>query len=293
MFTAIARTGRFLATHPLTREDKLAAFGRFAGWQVRSRLFSEVVVPWIAGTRLVIRRGMAGATGNVYCGLHEFAEMAFVLHLLRPGDLFADVGANVGGYTVLAAGVRRARVVAIEPGRRAHAALTRNVALNRLSDRVRTAPVALGDAIGTLFFSTGHDATDHVSSEAGDAHERVPQTTADALFADEAPLAMKLDVEGYEAAVLAGGRAVLADPGLRALIVELNGSGHRYGFDDQRTHRALLDLGFLAYAYDPRTRALTGRKVPAGENTLYVREPDWVRQRLETAPPFTVLGRQL
>lgn len=292
MFAALARTGRFLATHPLTRERRLAAFGRFARWQVRSRLRPEVVVPWIGPTRLLVRRGMAGATGNVYCGLHEFAEMAFVLHLLRSGDLFADVGANIGGYTVLAAGVRRARVVAVEPGRRAQAALARNVALNRLSDLVRIAPVALGDAIGTLAFSTGHDATDHVSSRVTEAHERVPQTTADALFADEAPLAMKLDVEGYEAAVLAGGRAVLGAPGLRALIVELNGSGHRYGFDDQRTHRTLLDRGFVACDYDPRTRGLTTRHVRSGENTLYVREADWVRHRLETAPPFTVLGRQ-
>jgi hypothetical protein len=36
------------------------------------------------------------ATGNLYVGLHEFEEMAFLLHFLRRGDLFADVGANVG-----------------------------------------------------------------------------------------------------------------------------------------------------------------------------------------------------
>ena len=45
---------------------------------------------------------MHGVTGNVYCGLHDFAEMSFMLHLLRAGDLFADIGANVGSYTVLA-----------------------------------------------------------------------------------------------------------------------------------------------------------------------------------------------
>jgi Met-10+ like-protein len=87
---------------------------------------------------------MHGATGNIYCGLHEFAEMAFTLHLLRPGDLFADIGANVGSYTVLAAGVCGARVVAVEPGPAAGAALAKNIALNRLGDRVSVAAVALG-----------------------------------------------------------------------------------------------------------------------------------------------------
>lgn len=47
---------------------------------------------------------MRGATGNVYVGLHEFESMGFVLHVLRSSSAFIDVGANVGAYTVLAAG---------------------------------------------------------------------------------------------------------------------------------------------------------------------------------------------
>jgi hypothetical protein len=63
-----------------------------------------VVVPFVGDTRLLVARGMRGATGNVYVGLHEFEEMAFALHALRPSSRFIDVGANVGSYTVLAAG---------------------------------------------------------------------------------------------------------------------------------------------------------------------------------------------
>lgn len=47
---------------------------------------------------------MTGATGNWYCGLQEYEDMSFVLHALRPGDLFVDVGANIGSYSILAAG---------------------------------------------------------------------------------------------------------------------------------------------------------------------------------------------
>jgi FkbM family methyltransferase len=165
--SAIVRTGRFIASHPLTRDRKLAAFARFARWQVESRLRSEVVVPWVAGTRLAVRRGMHGATGNIYCGLHEFTEMAFILHLLRAGDLFADIGANVGSYTVLAAGVRGARVVAVEPGCAARVALAQNIALNRLGDRVSVQAVALGASVGRLAFSTGQDTTNHRLEQKG------------------------------------------------------------------------------------------------------------------------------
>ena len=53
---------------------------------------------------------MAGATGNIYVGLHEFAEMAFLLHLLRPEDLFGDIGANIGQFAIQ---MRRAQPNAI------------------------------------------------------------------------------------------------------------------------------------------------------------------------------------
>jgi predicted RNA methylase len=58
---------------------------------------------------------MTGATQKIYCSLQEFEDMALLLHVLRPGDLFVDVGANVGSYTILAAGVCGANVISIEP----------------------------------------------------------------------------------------------------------------------------------------------------------------------------------
>lgn len=293
MLAAIVRTGRFIASHPLTRDRKLAAFARFVRWQVESRLHSEVVVPWIAGTRLAVRRKMHGVTGNIYCGLHEFTEMAFILHLLRAGDLFADIGANVGSYTVLAAGVCGARVIAVEPGSAAGAALAKNIALNGLGDRVSVQSVAVGASVGELAFTMGQDTTNHVSRESDGARQQVRQTTADLLFTDETPLAMKLDVEGYEAAVLAGAGATLGDPRLKALIVELNGGGSRYGFVDQQTHRSLLQCGFAAYNYNPMSRLLAARDGISGQNTIYIRDTDWVRYRLTTAPSFKVLDKDV
>src|SRR5579863_4327451 len=130
--TALVNLASFIVGHPLTHDRKLQAFGRFARWQVTSRLQREVVVPWIEGTHLAVRRGMTGATGNIYCGLHEFEDMAFLLHFLRPDDLFVDIGANIGSYTILASGVRRARTIAFEPDPVTFAALSRNIALNAL-----------------------------------------------------------------------------------------------------------------------------------------------------------------
>ena len=107
---SIIATLRFLATHPLTARYPAGAFWRYGRWQIESRLRPEVEVDWIEGTKLVARNGMTGATGNIYCGLHEFADMAFVIQMLRPGDLFVDIGANIGSYTVLSIGTVRCAV---------------------------------------------------------------------------------------------------------------------------------------------------------------------------------------
>ncbi len=79
---------------------------RFLRWQLGSRLLRmPLLVPWVGNTSLVIEAGMTGATMNFYCGLHEAVDMALVLHALQPGDVFLDVGANVGTYTILASAV--------------------------------------------------------------------------------------------------------------------------------------------------------------------------------------------
>ncbi len=104
--TPAARLLRYVWNHPLNaRSSRVAALGRVFRWQLASRLLpGPIALPFVDDTWLFATRGMTGATGNWYCGLHEVAEMAFVLHLLRPDEHFVDVGANVGSYTILAGG---------------------------------------------------------------------------------------------------------------------------------------------------------------------------------------------
>src|SRR6056297_1744555 len=126
----IYQTIRFILNHPMNRGRPLSALARFLKWQIMSRFREEIVVDWIDGARLAVRRGMAGATGNIYCGLHEYVDMRFVLDTLQPGDLFADLGANVGSYTVLASKACGARSLSVEPDPTAGLALRRNIEVN-------------------------------------------------------------------------------------------------------------------------------------------------------------------
>jgi FkbM family methyltransferase len=270
---------RFFATHPLTASNPAAAWWRFVFWQVRSRLQTETTLPWISGTKLAVRRGMTGATGNIYCGLHEFADMAFALHVLRPDDLFLDVGANVGSYTVLASGVCGARSIAFEPDPDAADALERNIAINSLGDLVTLHRNAVG-IDGDVRFTIGLDTVNHID-RTGERNTRVvPSVSFNSL--DCRPTLIKLDVEGGEDDVICNGRSMLAKT--EAIIIETV-SG--------KTRAALNEAGFTRAFYSPFKRLLSTApplsSSPTG-NSLYIKNFDFVTSRVQSARAVSVLG---
>ncbi|MFT3755236.1 MAG: FkbM family methyltransferase [Pseudoxanthomonas sp.] len=156
----------FVLRHPLNANGKIAALGRVLRWQVASRLMAgPIAFPFVEDTFLFASLGMTGATGNWYCGLHEHEEMGFMLHFLRSDDAFLDVGANVGSYSILAAGAVGARVVSVEPIPMTFRRLERNVLLNGLSERIRMNCVGLSSENSELLFTANLDTVNHVMTE--------------------------------------------------------------------------------------------------------------------------------
>jgi len=140
--------------------------------------------------------------------------------LLRPGDTVVDVGANIGCFTIMAS--RRVgpggMVIAVEPEASAYAQLSRNLALNRISN-VRTFNVALGGTTGVVelhtsaasgLFSSIYQRVNNqsVSTDV----QVVPMMTLDALF-EQALVKrchyLKLDCEGAEHDII--GRLSVSD----------------------------------------------------------------------------------
>jgi len=294
----IIDTFRFITSHPLTRAHRFSALGRYLRWQIVSRIArGPVVFPWVAGARFLVRSGETGLTGNVYVGLHEFEEMAFLLHYLRRDELFVDVGANVGSYTILAGAVCGARVVAFEPIATTFARLVANVRLNGLEGRVECVPRAAGARAGHLRITASQDTTNHVLARGEDDRENVEVAVEalDSRLAGRSPGLLKIDVEGFETEVLRGATGVISDPTLKAIILELNGSGDRYGYDEALIPIELGRHGFEVAEYRPFERVLdTSRPFSSqSQNKLFIRDFERVGQRLASAPRIEVLGLRL
>jgi len=281
--SAIVRLDNFFRSHPLTQRAPSRAWARFLVWQLRSRFQSEVIVPWIAGTRLAARRGMTGATGNIYVGLHEFADMMLPLHFLRPGDLFLDVGANIGSYSVLASGVCGARSWAFEPHPQTAKYLQRNIEINDLAALVTVHQCALGRRRGTVSFTTDQDTTNQVTSRSTGL--TVPMESLDNLTATESPAMIKMDVEGGEEEAISGAQGCLSKSSLKLVEIETL---------TPRMREIFAQSGFEEFHYEPFARRLEAGPSPRpGANAVFARDLDFVRARLNEARPVSVLDREI
>lgn len=294
---SLLHTIRFITQHPLNRGRKLSALLRFVQWQVGSRLApGEIVYRWIHGSRFLVRTGETGWTGNIYTGLQELSEMGYLLHVLREEDLFVDIGANVGSFSLLACSVVGARGIAFEPVPSTYERLVENLRLNRLEGRLRCFNQGVGAERGSLAFTSDSDTTNHAlaaGEECGEVID-VEVTSLDTALRGESPALLKIDVEGYETPVLDGAHEVLQNESTHSVIVELNGSGKRYGYDESRLLERMLDYNFETYSYDPLGRKLIdfhGKKADS-DNTLFIRDRSFVEERLKTAPMVSVHGRR-
>ena len=292
----IVKSVRMLLRHPLSR-------GRFsriaydtAKWQLTSRLLrKEMIYGWVGGTKFYVQRGETGLTGNIYTGLLEFSDMMFLLHFLTAGDIFADIGANSGAYTILASGVKRAKTYAFEPVPSTYKRLVRNIALNDLDALVTPMMCAVGATPGQLQFSSELDTMNRVADRHTPSAITVDVTTLDEVFADAVPSLMKIDVEGYEDAVLRGGSRVLRQPALQAIIAEVNEAARAYGFNEDEILRFLEGYGFSPCAYDPFSRTLTTLPGlnPVENNTIFVRDLPAINRRVAESEAIGIAGRRV
>jgi FkbM family methyltransferase len=198
---------------------------------------------------------------------------------LGPGDVFADVGANLGLYTLW--GARRVgasgSVVAFEPVPETRASLERNVALNGFR-QVEIVAAGVGAEPGRIALHR-HPGASGVASrfapEQGPAVE-VPVTTLDAEFArrPHPPRLVKIDVEGMEIEVLRGASRLLAGGDPPLVVLEANPQYFEAAGTDYPELDALLAArGYELWALRPAglRREPRGAATPGSLNVFAAR----------------------
>ena len=164
-------------------------------------------------TKLFTQQSMfvddSDSLGLIVNGIFEPEETKSIMGLVKPGDRFLDIGANVGYYTVLAAELVESagRVFAIEPNDANFEILNANTLYWQKEGRVQVFRTALSDEAGSanLFLNSRNGGMHRMYSSVVCTHKSVPVTvvTGDALRLEPLDL-IKIDIEGFEPRALRG-----------------------------------------------------------------------------------------
>ncbi len=283
---------KYFSGHPIASKSLLSTIFRFLIWQIFSSFYKKPIkVNWFDGARFYMKKGDHGLTGNYYTGLLDFYEMSFVLHFLRNTDLFIDVGANLGAYSILSSSVTGVKTFAFEPVPHTFQLLKKNIALNGTSQHVELFNYGVSNEKGSLSFSTDHDTVNHVVEKGTEKSIEVGVVKLDHLITLDVPALLKIDVEGFELFALQGADKILSNPHLKGIIIELNGSGKRYNIDDHEIDSYLVSKGFHPYHYDPFNRVLTTLQTfNSKDNTIYLRDLLFIKNRINTAKNVKIRG---
>lgn len=212
----------------------------------------KIVVATGDGDQLAVDpRNLDVYTAIVRDGGHEPWILRTCLHLMRPGDVFCDVGANAGYFSIGVA--RRApgvRVIAFEPQPTLARAIAVSAALNDL-DNVLVFPTMLGARDGTAkLFVPSHS----VHASAVPRAPRVRALTCPVRTLTELvdrrlvpwPTLVKIDVEGAELEVLQGAVRLLQE-NPPYLVLESDENADRFGYSRSDLLDYLRDIANFAF----------------------------------------------
>ena len=226
----------------------------------------------------------------------EASERLFHKAFLRPGDLYLDVGANIGLFTLIASHCvgSTGKVYAFEPIASTFQCLLQNISLNRFNN-ISAHQLALSDAIGQAEMTISLDGFDGRNSLAmptgGEkfTKETVALSTLDYFVADNQLAGkitmIKIDVEGWENHVLEGAKTTLAAADAPLLHIEFTEEALRTAnSSSDELFQVVKRLGYELFQF----QAEGNRLIPVSAedlrnrsvNVIATKHPDVVAARL-------------
>ena len=276
-------------SHPMATGRTLDVLRRSARLALWSGACPDLqLFPWLGGHPLI---GTSGYSGYFRNHLHEYADLCFAAHFLKPDDLFVDGGANVGSWTVLASLHSGADVLAIEPAPDTLKVLRANIALNGIEEKVTVAPFALSDHSGEASMAgTGLTRSVKALADRRNQEPLIQLRTLSELLDLREPALVKLDLEGHELQALRGAGAWLTERKVAAWCLEANSES-----DAIALNAVMKSAGYALRYYVPEHRKLIEtRPDPCWQfNLIFVRDPQEAEARLAVGRAIISLGRTI
>ena len=266
---------KMIKKHPLTKSSSTRAMIRYLFFNISQAVYLRPrTFNWIRGLKFYAEKGDAGIVGNIYYKLMDYEDSMFLIDHLKECDLFVDIGANLGHYSLLASGICKADVIAIEPIKSTVEKLKKNIELNNLSTKVSVLNYGVGDKNEMLYFTTNKTSMNSVSIEESAHTVKVEVKVLDEILKNYKPTFIKIDVEGYEYHVLKGALNVLKNTSLKYLMVEFNESGKKFNVSDADVFDLILAFDFVPIKYNVSKKEISVLNSFNTDkfNTLFIRK---------------------
>jgi FkbM family methyltransferase len=194
----------------------------------------------------------------IYDGFEE-NELRFTKKVLREGDIFIDIGANIGLYSLIASPIvgNSGKVISFEPAPKTYARLKENIKLNNLTN-ISALNLGLSDSEGHLQLNiseSGYEAWNTFAptiSERFKTSELAAVSTIDSQFSgiDKSLIKfVKIDVEGWEKYVLLGGVDLFKNYSPIVMIEFTETNTFSAGYFVQELYDILYDWGYRWYRF--------------------------------------------
>ena len=239
--------------------------------RVRKSLPNGQLIKEIQGSPMVLNLNDHGISTELFLtGVHEGNSTNFIRGELKPGMTIVEIGANVGYYTLLESRIigETGKIIAYEPNPDNFYGLRMNIMLNKLENRTELYPYAVGEKSGVHDFylaDKGNLSSFAVRDDRLCHYEKIQVKTValDDVLHEKFDY-FRMDVEGYEWAILAGMKRILSAPDAPyGMFIELHSELLKQ-FDQSAESLVRLVKG---YGYEVKKAFFRGHDTPSVSST--------------------------
>jgi len=201
-------------------------------WSVKRRGMPDKTIVVTHGSKMELDLLTdSGISHDLYFhGTREQASISYLLNnnIIKPGDIALDIGGNIGYYVLLESKLvgETGKVYALEPVKDSCDQLRKNIELNNRTN-IETYNIAASDVNGTsnIHISCYRNWSSLVNTiPTRFSHtEKITTVTMDNFLNDKpTPNFIRMDVEGYEYAIVRGLKQTLLSQKRGAMLLEIH-----------------------------------------------------------------------